>query len=98
MTDSNLPVHKPDDIDVSQAFAERLRVAALVESAMKFRILAGAALDEMIREMFVTLAGSNGIKFKTPNGRNCMLVLAVGDDDVGKLTDLLNAMTLPDGE
>lgn len=97
MTHGNLPAPYQPSED-AENFAERCRIAALVESAMKFRILAGNALDEMLREMFVTLAGSNGIKFKTPNGRNCMLVVAVGDEDVGQLTDLLNAMTLPDGE
>jgi hypothetical protein len=75
---------------------ERRRLAALAESALRFRKLASDTLDTLLCEMIADNCEMAGLKFRTPNGRNVMLVMAVGDDAVGALTDKLFEIQNPE--
>lgn len=86
----------PAPIDPDQT--ERRRLAALAESALRFRRSAADALDKTVCDMILAQSEIDGEKFNTPGGRPCMIVLAVGNDAVGKLTDAVYYLTHPEGE
>lgn len=82
-------MHQPVDPEMER---ERRRLAALAASALAFRKAAADAMDQLLVGMIGDNADIDGFKFRTPNGRNVMVVLAFGDDAVGELTDALNGM------
>jgi hypothetical protein len=74
---------------------EQRRMAALAESALNFRKRAADTLDTLICECIADNCEMGGMKFQTASGRNCMIVLAFGDDAVGALTDKLFELQNP---
>lgn len=97
--DNNLPAKVPDPNPQDDAINEVLRrkqMAALAESALKFRRSAQDAMDDLIVGMIHDQIDIGWIKFHTPNGRNCVLALGVGDDAVGPMTDALYNISHPE--
>lgn len=88
----NLPVTVPPEE------SERNRLVFLAESTQKFSLASLAAIHACFIRMVKDQHGLESEKFRTPNGRNCMIALAVGDDDVGKLTDAVADLTEPPQE
>ena len=74
----------------------RRRDAALAESALKFRRSAQDAMDSLIVDMIRNRNDVGWNKFQTPNGRNCVIAIGVGDDAVGPVTDALYYITHPE--
>lgn len=85
----------PDD---RQDENERRRLAALAESTLKFRRSLQDASDDLLCRMILNRQELEGEKFRTPGGRNAMVVVAIGDDAVGRLTDAVYYWNHPEPE
>lgn len=84
--------------DILAELARRKHQAALAESALKFSLDIQAAVHKLLAGMLFHQIAGDGIKFRTPQGRNAMVVLAIGDDAVGILSDKLYEMQNPVAE
>lgn len=96
MVGDNLTAPVPPQDDEAFDNARRRYLSALAESTLKFRRNAQDAMDDLLVEMIGSQSELAFNKFKTPNGRNCIIVLAVGDEPVGKLTDVVYYLTHPE--
>lgn len=86
-----LPAPIPDPIN-DPDLEQRKRLAALAESALRFRRSAADALDELICEQILRQMNVGWNQFNTPNGRPCVVVLGVGEDVVRALTMIVTRM------
>lgn len=96
MVGDNLPAPVPPQDDPAFDEARRRWLAALAESTLKFRRNATDAVDELLVEMIGQQKDTGFNKFTTPNGRNCIVIIGVGDEPVGKLTDVIYYLTHPE--
>jgi hypothetical protein len=73
-----------EDEEAHKAFmeADRLRLAALAQSALTWRKNAADALDSIMPRMIAEGWNIAAQEFKTASGRPCIVVLAVGEDMV----------------
>lgn len=88
MSETNLPAPVPQ-----QEPDPHEKLANMAQSLLGWSQVAQFTMNELIVALIRSQANIGFNKFHTPNGRNCILIIGVGDEVVGLLTDVAYTIT-----
>lgn len=98
MSLENLPAPIPHTPGPDADEARRLLMVAGFENMLNWSLIATGTLNELMIAMLNGQMPLGFNKFRTPNGRNCIIILGVGDDVVGLMTDVVHKLTGEENE